>query len=279
MNDTLREYCSYWKFIIPLLKVKKVIKPEEIKWGNKDQYFLFFQSPNKKEDKLIIYIHGGGWNSNSPKKHYFIGQKIALEGYDCIMPNYRKSPKYHYNEIIKDIFQGYTKIQSFLKEKEYHYSKIVIMGSSAGAHLGAILCFDQSMKEKYKILQDEFSGLISMAGPLNFSHPQIRPLNILLKSLFGTKDKDLWKQGEPITKMNKLNGFKVYLIQSKHDGLVGYEQADDFYKKSIKLGMKSELYEVTDNWNTHSAYCVGIFLKDKKSSNTLCKVFDMIEKI
>ena len=43
--------------------------------------------------------------------------------------------------------------------------------------------------------------------------------------------------------------------------------------------MESEFYEVTDNWDTHSAYCVGIFLKDKKSSNTLCKVFDMIEKL
>ena len=279
MNDTLREYCSYWKLIIPLIKVKKVIKPKQIKWGDKNQYFLFFQSPHKKEDKLIIYIHGGGWNSNTPKKHHFIGQKIALEGYDCIMPGYRKSPKHHYEEIIDDIFQGYTQIQAFFKENGHSYSKIVIMGSSAGAHLSAILCFDEVMKEKYKISKNEFSGLISMAGPLNFSHPQTLSLNILLKSLFGTKDKNLWKQGEPINKIHKLNGFKVYLIQSQHDGLVGYEQSVDFYKKSIQLGMESELYEVTDDWNTHSLYCTGIFLKDKKSSNTLFKVFDMIEKI
>ncbi len=279
MNDTLREYCSYWKFIIPMLKVKKVINPQELKWGDKNQYFLFFKSPHKKEDKLIIYIHGGGWNSNTPKKHHFIGQKIALEGYDCVMPAYRKAPKYHYNEIINDIFQGYAEIQSFLKEKGHSYSKIVIMGSSAGAHLGAILCFDQALKEEYKISKEEFAGLISLAGPLNFSRPQTLTLNILLKSLFGTKDKNLWKQGNPITKMNKLDGFKVYLIQSRHDGLVGYEQSTDFYKKSNKLSMESELYDVTDNWNTHTAYCVGIFLKDKKSSNTLSKVFEMIEKI
>ncbi len=279
MNDTVREYTSYWKFLIPYLRFQKTVTPIEHRWGDKDRYFLFFPAQNKKEDKLVIYLHGGGWNSNSPKLHNFVGQKIASQGYDCVMLGYRKVPKALYDEISDDVFKGYDVLRSFLQEKGLAYSKVVVSGSSAGGHLGALLCFDEEKKEKYGIADDEFAGLISMAGPVCFSYPQTGTLDHLLKGLFGTKDRKVWKKGEPITKMTAAPKLKVKVVQSKHDGLVGYEQAFDFYEKAKSLGLDAEFYDVTDKWDTHSAYCVGIFLTDAEKSNTLRKVFEMIEEI
>ena len=279
MNDTVREYCSYGKFIVPLLRYKRSVTPKECRWGDKDQYFLYFPSPAKKEDKLVIYIHGGGWNSNSPKRHDFVGQTIAREGYDCAMLGYRKSPKHRYDEIADDVFTGYVKLCEFLKENGKTYAKTVLAGSSAGAHLAAILLFDEEQKSGYGIGDDAFAGLVSMAGPLSFSRKQTGSLNYLLKDLFGTKDREVWKKGEPILKMSALSGVKVRLIQSEHDGLVGYEQARDFYAKAKELGMDAKFYDVTDKWNTHSAYCVGVFLVGPKRSNTLRKTLEMIGEI
>ena len=279
MNDTVREYCSYGKFIVPLLRYHRTVTAEECRWGGKDQYFLFFPAPTPKEDKLVIYIHGGGWNSNSPRQHDFVGQTIAREGYDCVMLGYRKSPKHRYDEIADDVFTGYGKACDFLKERGKHYAKTVVMGSSAGALLGAILCFDADGKTKYGIGEDAFAGLISMAGPLSFSQKQTGSLNYLVKELFGTKDREVWKKGEPILKMTTLPDFKVRLIQSKHDGLVGYEQARDFYEKAKELGMDAAFYDVTDKWNTQSAYCVGVFLVAPERSDTLRKTFEMIGEI
>ena len=279
MNDTLREYFSYGKFLIPLLTVKKEIVPDEYRWNDKKRYFLFFPSPCKKKDTLVIYIHGGGWNSNSPKQHFFIGQKIALGGYDCIMPDYRKTPKYRYDDISADIFGGYANIKTYIKEKGLSYSKIVVMGSSAGAHLGALLCFDREKQIEYGISEDEFDGFISMAGPLCFDYPETGALNTLLKMLFNSKEISEWKKGEPYSKLTSSEKMKILLIQSRHDGLVGFDQAVAFKNKASELGMETELYEVTDKWNTHTAYCAGVFLKERSDFKTLDKVFLELDSI
>lgn len=274
MNDSLREYVSYGSFLIPLLKVKKEIQPHKVQWGNKDQYFLHYASTSPQARTLIIYIHGGGWNSGSPSAFHFIGQKIALEGYDCIMPGYRKAPKYHYDEIMEDIFNGYCEIRKYLSEQQLEYEKTIIAGSSAGAHLGALLCFDTMQQEKHDIRACRFDGFVSLAGPLCFDFPQTYAQNKLMKNFFSSGDMSVWKKGEPLSKLNKKYDTELLMIQSKHDGVIRFEQAEKFYHKAIELGMKAELWEVTDIHNTHSAYSAGIFLKDRAESATLNKVFE-----
>lgn len=279
MNDTLREYFSYGSFIIPLLKVKKTVKPETVQWGNKNKYFMHYSSPNPRNDTLVIYIHGGGWNSGSPSDFHFIGQKIALEGYDCIMPGYRKSPKYHYDEIAEDVFRGYSEIKQYLSRNSLVYSKIVVIGSSAGAHLGALLCFDTVQQKKFGINSCEFNGFISLAGPLCFDLPQTGAANKLMKDFFASADKEVWKRGEPISKLESGQKTRILIIQSKHDGVIGFKQAEKFYNRAVELSIPAEIYEVSEKQNTHSAYSAGIFLKERNKSAALNKVFDWIESV
>lgn len=279
MNDTMREYLSYGSFILPLLKCKKTIVPEKLQWKNKDRYFLYFPSPVKKNDTLVIYIHGGGWNSGSPSDFHFIGQKFALLGYDCIMPGYRKAPKAHFEEISEDIFNGYAEIKKYLSDKSLRYSKTVVIGSSAGAHLGALLCYDLKRQEEYGISPDEFDEFIGLAGPLCFDLPQTDALNALGANMFGSKNRFEWKKGEPISKLQKGQKTKAHLIQSRHDGIIGFEQAERFRDRALELGIPAELYEVTENQDTHSAYCAGIFLRERKDSATLDRMFEWLDNM
>ena len=279
MNDTLREYLSYGSFILPLMKCRKTITPDRVRWKDKDRYFLYFPSPCKKSDTLVIYIHGGGWNSGSPSDFHFIGQKIANEGYDCIMPGYRKASKAHFEEIADDIFSGYKEIKKYLSDKKLGYSKTVVIGSSAGSHLGALLCYDSERQEKYGIPADEFDGFISLAGPLCFDLPQTGTLNTLGANMFGSRDKSEWKKGEPISKLKNGQKTKAMLIQSRHDGIIGFEQAEKFRGRATELGIPAELYEVTEKQDTHSAYSAGIFLSERAKSPTLDRVFEWLDNM
>ncbi|MBR4112020.1 MAG: alpha/beta hydrolase fold domain-containing protein [Ruminiclostridium sp.] len=279
MNDTLREYLSYGSIVVPLLKVRKIIKPTKVQWGNKDQYFLHYKSPSPVNDTLVIYIHGGGWNSGSPANFHFIGQRIALEGYDCIMPGYRKSPKHHYEDIVHDVFNGFAEIGNYADENKLSYSKIVIMGSSAGAHLGALLCCDKEMQIKYGIDCDRLSGLISLAGPLCFDEPRTFELSKLTGDMFGSNNRTDWEKGEPVRKLSCNNNTRMLIVQSRHDGIVGYEQAVKFVNSANEMGISAELYEVTEKRNTHSLYSAGIFLWERSMSPLLDKVFNWIESI
>ena len=275
MNDTLREYMSYGSFLVPLLRVKKIIQPQKVQWGNKDQYFLHYPSDSSNHN-LVIYIHGGGWNSGSPSAFHFIGQKFALEGYDCIMPGYRKAPRYHFGEIIDDIFRGYGKITEYLSGNKLEYEKTYIIGSSAGAHLGALLCYDREMQERYAISMSTVNGFVSLAGPLCFDFPQTSAQNQLMKGLFASKDLSVWKIGEPLSKLERGQTTPMLIVQCRHDGVIGFHQAAAFGDRAIELGIPAELYEVAEARNTHSAYSAGIFLQDRENSSTLNKIFEWI---
>ena len=135
MKDFLREMQSYPGIGAKLLTYKREIKPTKVNLGeSKEVYFLHFAPPVKKHSEIIIYIHGGGWNSKSPRDFEFIGQRMAKEGYECILMGYRKVPRVHYNQIIDDVCIEYKAVLKYLKGKESDARRVIIMGSSAGAH-------------------------------------------------------------------------------------------------------------------------------------------------
>ena len=276
MNDMLREFTSYGKFLIPMMRVKREIEPERVQWGDKAQYFLYYAAPKRLTDTVVIYIHGGGWNANEAAKFHFIGQHFAQSGYDCVLLNYRKVPKVHYAEIVSDIFEGFCEIRKHFSARQN--SQYIIIGSSAGAHLGAILCYDAEQQRKYKINPRSFRGLISLAGPLCFDAPRTWVLNKLLKDLFQSKDREVWKQGEPIRKLKRGQKIPVLVIHSAHDGLIGLAQAKKFCGTAQQLGIRARLCEVQTSKNTHSAYSAGIFLEDRKTSQTLDWVMRQTER-
>ncbi|MCR4779964.1 MAG: alpha/beta hydrolase [Ruminiclostridium sp.] len=267
MNDMLREFTSYGQFLIPLLTVKHEIEPERVQWGDKLQYFLHYTPPERKSDVIVIYIHGGGWNSNEAKTFHFIGQFFAQSGYECVLLNYRKVPKVHYAEIVSDVFAGFCEVRKRLSAKQN--TQYIIIGSSAGAHLGALLCYDTELQRKYKIGPKAFRGLITLAGPLSFDAPRTWVLNSLLKGLFGSKDREVWKQGEPVLKLRRGQRIPVLVIQSAHDGLIGLAQAKKFVAAAQNLGIRARLLEVESSQNPHSAYSAGIFFETPETSQTL----------
>ena len=278
MHENLREFSSYMSSIIPIMRVRMIVQPTRVNYGgNKAQCFLHYATPISPEHILVIYIHGDGWNSGSPSDFHFIGQNIALQGYDCIMLGYRKTPKFRFDDIRDDIFAGYKAALDYIAEQNLHYNKIVIMGSSAGAHLGALLCFDSHSQKKFDIKVENINGLISLAGPLCFGMPQTGTLNRWTRDLFfGTRNR---AEGDPIMLLKQGQKVPSLIIHSRRDGLIGFEQAQTFCKKAISLDIPAELYEISNTNDTHYAYSVGLFLKERGESEILDKIYTWIDML
>ena len=104
MYDSLRENLSYFGLYKRMFKVKKVINSQKVYYGNdKEQYFLYYEPLNVNSDKVVIWVHGGGWNAGSPVFFDFVGQCIAQEGYRFVSLGYRLSPKNKYPCQIEDV--------------------------------------------------------------------------------------------------------------------------------------------------------------------------------
>ena len=277
MNDSLRESLSYFGLYKKMFRVQKNIIPESVSFGNdKDQYFLYYEPDNIMSDKIIIWVHGGGWNAGTPKYFDFVGQCIANAGYRFVSIGYRLSPKNKYPCQIEDVCSGYKSAIRYLNEKNINTSKVIVSGPSAGAHLSSILCYSKSVQEAYDTDVSNIIGFIGVGGPYSFSVKTSLSVRILLDQLF-SKGYDR-TNGEPCSLMTK-NNIPMLLIQSRHDGLIDFSCAERLYEKAKSVGNECELYEVVDKKNTHSWYTAGMFLETRNENQGLDKFFSWIEKL
>lgn len=276
MKDSIRESLSYWGLYSKMLRVKKAVKPQSVSFGKyRHQYFLYYEPENIASDKVILWVHGGGWNAGTPKLFDFVGQCIAKNGYRFISLGYRLSPKHKYPCQIEDVCAGYQAAIVFLNRKGIDTSRVIVSGPSAGAHLSAILCYSKKTQEKLGVDISNVVGFIGVGGPYSFSGNQSLAVRILLNQLF-EKGYDR-RQGEPCFLMEQSH-IPMLLIQSEHDGLIDYSCAEQFYEKAKRLGNECELYSVADKKNTHSWYTAGMFLETREENQGLDKFFSWIEQ-
>ena len=276
MKDSTREYLSYFGLYKKMFSVKKTVKPECISFGeHKDQYFLYYEPESITSDKVVVWVHGGGWNAGSPKFFDFVGQTMAHYGYRFISIGYRLSPGNKYPCQIEDVCNGYNAAIDFLKSKNADVNKIIVSGPSAGAQLTSVLVYNSAVRERMHVDISGVIGYIGVGGPYSFS-ANTTILKLLLDQLFEKGyNRD---EAEPCHLMDK-SDVPMLLIQSKHDGVVDYSCAEMFCKKAVELGNKCELYSVEDKKNTHSWYTAGMFLETREQNKGLDKFFTYIEKL
>ena len=259
-----------------MFRVKKKYSPIKVSYGrDKDQYFLYYEPSKMISDKIVVWVHGGGWNAGNPLFFDYVGQCVAGMGYRFVSIGYRLSPKNKYPCQIEDVCKGYNSALEFMKKRGIGVSKIIVAGPSAGAHLSSIMCYCRKVQEKYNVDVSGIIGFIGSGGPYSFRDDQSFTLKLLLQQLF-KKDYDR-RNGEPVSLMTK-NDIPMLLIQSKHDGLIQYECAEDFVRKAKETGNSCELYSVIDKKNTHSWYTAGMFLETRDENKGLDKFFSWIEE-
>ena len=277
MNDYLRESFSYFGIYKRLLAAKKHTSPERVNYGlDKEQYFLFYEPEKIINNKIIYWVHGGGWNAGNPEFFDYVGQHISKAGYRMISAGYRLSPRNKYPVQIEDVCSCYNRAITFLKEKNIDTSRIIVAGPSAGAHLTSIMCYSVKVQKEYDVDISSIIGFVGFGGPYSFRNDQSKTLNLLLKQLFEKNYNR--KDAEPISLMSK-NHIPMLLIQSRHDGLIRYECAEDFASRARELGNSCELYSVEDRRNTHSWYTAGLFLETRAENKALNKFFSWIEAL
>lgn len=275
MKDSIRESLSYWGLYKKMRQVKKEIRPQSVPFGTDSrQYFLYYEPKNSVSDKVIVWVHGGGWNAGSPRFFDFIGQCVTGQGYRFLSLGYRLSPQNKYPCQIEDVCNGYKAAVSFLKERGIDTGKIIVSGPSAGAHLSALLCYSKKIQEEFSVDISPVIGFIGVGGPYSFTKKDSLSVRLLLNQLFA-KGYDR-TQGEPCSLMTK-SEIPMLLIQSRHDGLISYSCAEKFYQKAKALGTPCELYSVVDKKNTHSWYTAGMFLETRETNQTLDRFFRWIE--
>ncbi len=92
--------------------------------------------PEKRKDKVILFLHGGGFTSGSALTRRTMSANIARHAkVDVLSVNYRLSPEYMFPAALQDCETAFL----WLMKQGYKPEDIVVMGESAGANLSVCL--------------------------------------------------------------------------------------------------------------------------------------------
>jgi acetyl esterase/lipase len=232
---------------------------------NKSQHIILHIPLKAKKSTLIVYIHGGGWRNGSPKIFAAIGDYFAKQGFVTAMLGYRKAPKYKHPCQIEDIGLGLRKAIDSISE--IACDKLVVIGSSSGGHLGALLCLDKELHKKYDLKTDAFLGFCSLSGVLSFNDCLPNwSFNHLLKGLI--RNQSDYHSANPINYIKGDENISLLCIHGEEDPLVFVKNAITFFEKfetSHELGKQFELIKN----KYHSDVSVELFYEDNEERKIL----------
>ena len=103
---------------------------------------LWVSSGVKSREKVIYYIHGGGYVVGSPETHKnMLAALSRLSGIQACLIDYRLAPEHPFPAAVDDVLAGYLA----LLERGYMPENIIIGGDSAGGG-GALVLLSELCK-------------------------------------------------------------------------------------------------------------------------------------
>jgi acetyl esterase/lipase len=117
---------------------------------------------------IIVFIHGGAWNSGDKGEYTFVGDALSSRGFLTVVPNYRLVPQVRFPEFIEDCALAVRWISDHAAELGGDPSRIVLMGHSAGAYNAMMLGLDPRYLRQAGVNAQSIKGVIGVSGPYDF---------------------------------------------------------------------------------------------------------------
>lgn len=200
----------------------------------------------------LFFIHGGGWSGGSRTIFHKIINGFNKSGFICASTDYRLAEVNIWDQI-SDVRHSYDTFSFFL-EKKKRPLKIFTIGSSAGAHLAALLSFavpgecGESLEYKeYKYRSKKWHSPIGAAlqsTPVYFSQwEDIFP--VIWKSMQNIvgvpyeNNPELYKKVSPINYISKKT-CPVLFLEAENEETFPTEYNIQFIEKMKALGNHAE---------------------------------------
>lgn len=135
---------------------------------------------------VVIFVHGGSWETGDKHAYRWVGQGIAAQGFIAVLPNYGLMPDRRFPGFVDDaaraVAHAYAQIHSWGGDS----ARVVLMGHSAGAHIAALVAYDARYLAAYGLTPRMFSGFVGLSGPYDF----IFDTPLLKRTFAGTPDEE-----------------------------------------------------------------------------------------
>jgi len=217
----------------------------------------------KKECPVVVMIHGGGWqrgdkgNANVAKTK---SMHFVREGCVFVSVNYRLSPTIKHPVHVQDVASALAWVHTHISEYGGDFSRIYIMGHSAGAHLAALVSTDaRYLRRAGKELNILKGAVLLDSGAYNI--PRMvddlgRGFREMYETAFG-KDRTVWKDASPFYHVEEGKGIPPFLIYHTGERLAGRIISREFSRELNKAGIPALAVHAIDRDHAGMNACIG----------------------
>lgn len=156
----------YLGFGFLLLMSCRSTKYKDVVYGqsknNEDLTLNIFVPKNSENKKLpvLVFVHGGNWNSGDKKTYGFFGRNFAKKDVITVIPSYTLSPKANVDEMTVEIASAVKWVQKNIATYNGDAKNLFVTGHSAGAQLVA----SAVLNPKFGIEEKSIAGIILNDG-------------------------------------------------------------------------------------------------------------------
>lgn len=166
---------------------------------------IFAPKKHEQPKDVIIFIHGGNWNSGRKGQYNIMGSHWAKKDVVYVIIDYPLTPAATYREMAVASAKSVKWVKENIAQYGGNPDRIFISGHSAGGHLAALIAInnkyfaDLGIKNPIKgIILIDAAGL-DMNGYLQ--EVKFPKENTYIKTF--TNDPEIWKEATPLYHLHK----------------------------------------------------------------------------
>lgn len=197
----------------------------------------------------LFFIHGGGWRGGSRQRYHRLMEYFQERGYWCGSTDYRLSGV-RIGDQLADVRTGYDLFRRRLNENDGP-SSVVVLGSSAGAHLSLLLGLSapgdcgEPVEEKVRDQWEAPKAVIVQAAPVRFEEwPEMfPPIYSDMKNIAGFDYKgheSEWLRFSPVKHLKK-GAPSLLFLHADNEHMFPLEQIQEFAEQAKNLDVEVHL--------------------------------------
>lgn len=187
---------------------------------------------------VVVFIHGGNWNSGRKEIYRFIGRHLTKQGVVAVVINYRLSPQVQVPAMANDCARAVLWTKEHIKEFGGDPERIYLMGHSAGGGLAALLATNNALFAQLGLKENPVRGVIlnDPAGLNMYSYllKKQYPDDSQYMVAFGNKPEG-WRQVSPYYYLTpKSPPFLIFVGGETYGSIAS--SSEDFRQRLTELG-------------------------------------------
>lgn len=128
-----------------------------------ERHLLDVYAPKRSSAKprpVVVFIHGGNWDSGNKNIYTFIGRRLAKQGVVAVVINYRLAPAVQVPDMANDCARAVFWATRHIAEYGGDPDRIFVMGHSAGGGLAALLATNDMLFIQLGLVKNPVKGAI-----------------------------------------------------------------------------------------------------------------------